>query len=546
MQRKHLLKLLKPDLNDELSERAGRLLDPVAGHLKDAGNTSLFDRHPAFVFDPVAASSYCPPPVTLPPVPDTPSSGKGDRDSEDDAPEWCEPFELAQRIASGGQNRRDILKCFSERIAQWNPVVNAFAHITLDPEHDESQAGVLSGVPVGVQDMICTRHVPTLAGSRILNGFMPEQDADAWRRLSNAGAILAGKLNTQEFAAGTTGENDWTGPVCNPWHPGRHAGGAAGGAGAAVAAGLVSAAIATDPGGSLRVPAAHCGVVGLKPTFGSVDRAGSIPLTWTTEALGPLARTVRGAAQIADLLLDGRSIERYGQCCADAAASGHARARIPFRIGVPSRWIAMGLDPGVQSAFDAALEKMKHLGAHFVDVDLPDLDSMAPVHRAIAFSEASSIHEELILTRAAEYGDTIRDRQEAGRGMLASEYLKAWRIRGAFARQFSEAWRQADLILTPTTPVPAAPLGTDRTSTGSRGPEALHTVYTRYVAPTSAMGLPSLSIPCGFTPDGLPVGLQLFGPPYSEPLLFHVAAAYEAVTPWATCHPQLPEHNILR
>lgn len=546
MQRKDLLKLLKPCLQDELAEVAGRLLDPVAAHLREAGCTRLFDRPPAFVFDPVAASSYLPDPIALPRTADVKSLLPRTRHADQCAPEWCDPADLGERIRSGSLNRREVLERFAERINQWNPVVNAFACVTLDHDHPGNGTGALSGVPVGVQDMICTRGVTTAAGSRILEGFIPEDDAAAWTRLSGVGAVLAGKLTTQEFAAGTTGENDWFGPTRNPWNPSRHAGGAAGGAGAAVAAGLVSAAIATDPGGSLRVPAAHCGVVGLKPTFGAIDRSGSIPLTWTTEALGPLARTVLGAAQISDLLLDGRSLERYGQSCTSAALNGSRMPKVPLRVGVPSGWLAMGLDAGVQGAFEAALDLLKSLGAEIVDVDLPDLTSMAPVHRAIAFSEASSIHEEFILTRAGEYGDTIRDRQEAGRGMLASEYLKAWRLRGEFARQFSEAWRRADVMITPTSPVPAAPLGTLKVSTGSRGLEALHSVYTRYAAPTSSMGLPSLSVPCGFTGDGLPVGLQFSGPPHSEPLLFHVAASYEAAAQWVDRHPAHPDEHIRR
>lgn len=546
MQRKDLLKLLKPDLQDELAVAAGRLLDPVASHLTKAGCTRLFDRPPAFVFDPVVASSYFPEAVALPQAANGSSLSPHTRHTAECAPEWCNPADLGERIRTGRLNRQEVLERFAERIRKWNPVVNAFTRVTLDQDRIQNEAGYLSGVPVGVQDMICTRGVPTGAGSRILEGFIPEDDAAAWKRLSSAGAVLAGKLTTQEFAAGTTGENDWFGPVCNPWNPSRHAGGAAGGAGAAVAAGLVSAAIATDPGGSLRVPAAHCGVVGLKPTFGAIDRAGSIPLTWTTEALGPLARTVLGAAQISDLLLNSRSFELYGQSCTSAVVSGSCTPKISLRLGVPSRWLAMGLDADVQTAFEAALDLLKSLGAEIVDIDLPDLTSMAPVHRAIAFSEASSIHEEFILTRAEEYGDTIRDRQEAGRGMLASEYLKAWRLRGEFARQFSEAWRRADVMITPTCPVPAAPLGTSKVSTGSRGLEALHSVYTRYVAPTSSMGLPSLSVPCGFTSDGLPVGIQFFGPPHSEPLLFYIAASYEVSTQWADHHPVHPDEHIQR
>jgi aspartyl-tRNA(Asn)/glutamyl-tRNA(Gln) amidotransferase subunit A len=546
MQRRNLLKLLDPALRDELAEAAGRLLDPVAAHLREAGPTRLFDRPPAFVFDPVAASSYVPQPVELPHAAESASPAHRARHEAVSDPEWCDPVDLGERIRSGQFDRSEVLERFARRIRRWDPVVNAFACVTLGQDRAQDAEGSLSGVPVGVQDMICTRGVPTAAGSRILQGFIPEEDANAWARLSGAGALLAGKLNTQEFAAGTTGENDWTGPVRNPWNPSRHAGGAAGGAGAAVAAGLVSAAIVTDPGGSLRVPAAHCGVVGLKPTFGAIDRRGSIPLTWTTETLGTLARTVLGAAQISDFLLDGRASDLYGHTCTSAAISGSGMQKMSLRIGVPSRWLAMGLDPGVQKAFEAALALLEASGAEIMDIDLPDLTSMAPVHRAIAFSEASSIHEELILTRAGDYGDTIRDRQEAGRGMLASEYLKAWRIRGAFARQFSEAWRRVHLMVTPTSPVPAAPVGSRTVSTGSRGMEALHNVYTRYAAPTSSMGIPSLSVPCGFTDDGLPVGIQFSGPPHSEPLLFHAGAFYEAAGGWRDRHPVHPDEAVQR
>jgi Asp-tRNA(Asn)/Glu-tRNA(Gln) amidotransferase A subunit family amidase len=173
-------------------------------------------------------------------------------------------------------------------------------------------------------------------------------------------------------------------------------------------------------------------------------------------------------------------------------------------------------------------------------VQLPDAGAIAPAHRAIAFSEASSIHEEFLRTSAAQYGANVRLRQEAGRGVMASEYLKAFGLRGRFARAFSEAWRDVDVVVTPTSPTVAAPIGTESITTGSRGGEPTHTVYTRYSAPLSTLGLPALSLPCGFSEAGMPVGLQLCGPPHSEPLLFYVAAAYEAATPWHRRHPELP------
>jgi aspartyl-tRNA(Asn)/glutamyl-tRNA(Gln) amidotransferase subunit A len=531
--RKKLLTWLKPELDEVHAEGAAQLLDAVATYLEDAGPTRLLDDPPAFSFDPEAASSFLPDPVALPAA----TKGATRAAVDETEPEWLDPAALAAAFTSGALDRRQTLERFADRIAEWEPVLNAFTIVTLDKEADCD--GALGGVPIGVQDMIGTAGVPTRAGSRLIDGYVPARDATSWARLAREGAVLAGKLATQEFAAGTTGENEWFGPVRNPWDPSRLAGGAASGPGAAVAAGLVSGAIATDPGGSIRVPAALCGVVGFKPTHGTVDRTGSIPLTWTTETLGALARTVPAAAQLADILLDGRARAHYRRSCVDAAVSGAATGALHLRIGVPEGWLAMGLDPDVDAAYRTALDALTSLGATLVEIELPDAGRIAPAHRAIAFSEASAIHEELILTRADGYGEVIRDRQEAGRGMLASEYLKAWRLRGQFARQFSEAWRHVDVVALPTSPVPAAAPGVKEISTGSRGPEPLHTVYTRYSAPMSTLGLPALSVPCGFTAEGLPVGMQLSGPPLSEPLLFHAAAAYESVAGIAGIHPEL-------
>jgi aspartyl-tRNA(Asn)/glutamyl-tRNA(Gln) amidotransferase subunit A len=532
--RRELLSWLNPELDETHATRAGDLLDAVASYLEAAGPTRLLDSPPPFDFDPETASSYLPRPVELPEL----ASGFAGSSPATAEPEWLSPAQLAALIRSGEVSQQEVLERFARRIELWEPVINSFVRVTLDPS-SPATAGALGGVPIGVHDTIGTAGVPTTAGSRILADYVPVDDAEAWRRLSDAGAVLAGKLGTQEFAAGTSGENQWYGAVHNPWDPSRLAGGAAGGAGAAVAAGLISGAIATDPGGSIRVPAALCGVVGLKPTHGSIDRRGTIPLTWTTETVGVLARTVPAAGQLADLLLDGRALARYGVSCTDAATRGAGSTSVTLRVGVPTGWLAMGLDPAVERSYRDALAVFTELGATLVEVDLPDAGLIAPAHRAVAFSEASSIHEELLQTRASDYGDNIRDRQEAGRGMLASEYLKGYRLRGLFARQFSEVWRQVDLVAVPTSPVPAASPGTEMITTGPRGPEPVHTVYTRYSAPMSSLGLPALSVPCGFTPEGLPVGMQLCGPPHSEPLLFFAAGAYESATSWSLSRPSL-------
>lgn len=524
-----LLKLLDPSLDEDTARRAGALLEAVTDSLDRAGTTPLSETiPPPLFFDPEHHATVRPAPIDLaalaPGLPGNPDPG-----------DWARmaPDVLASALAAGRLRPQDLYAELAGRIAAWQPVINAFLHVSDLSDAVPIGHGVLSGVPVGVQDMIDTAGVPTTAGSGFLRARVPDEDGAPWAALKAAGAVLAGKLNTQEFAAGTTGDNDWYGPMLNPWDPARTAGGAAGGAGAAVAAGLIPAAVGTDPGGSIRVPAAFCGVTCFKPTYGAVSRSGTIPLTWTTETVGVLASTVAGSAVLADLLLDGRSRERWGMGCAEAARRGRGAGQLALRVGIPANWIAMGLEPGIQARFEAALASLSALGAKLVEITLPEHDEIAPVHRAIAFSEASAIHESLIRAHAAEYGSLIRDRQEAGRGMLAIDYLNAWRLRGGFLRSASENWRQVDLIATPTAPVAAPLAGVTSICTGSRGPEAAHTVYTRYSAPMSTLGWPVVSVPVGLTGESLPAGLQLAGPPHSEPLVFLAAAALEEVIGWS-------------
>jgi aspartyl-tRNA(Asn)/glutamyl-tRNA(Gln) amidotransferase subunit A len=534
--RSAILRLIQPDLDEGVVARAGGMLDDVVAYLDSVDARDLGAAFPVFTFDPAAASSYLPPPIELPVA--------GPADAATPPPDtselpWAPAPDLARLVREGELTAAEVAGLYSRRIRDWQPELNAFIDVTLDQQTPQN-TGALAGVPIGLTDLIDVAGMPTTAGSSILRDQIADADAVCWSTLSAEGAVLAGKLNVHEFAAGTTGDNASYGWTRNPWDVTRMAGGACGGAGAAVAAGLVSAALGPDPGGSIRVPAAHCGVVALKPTYGAVSRRGVLPLTWTLDALGVVAQRVRGAAGVADLLLSSNTPSGKRVSCERAATAGAQARGLDLTIGIPTSWLDMGLDPEVRKAFECALEHLTSLGVKTREVDVPYAGDILRMHRAIAFSEASASHEPFLLHHSREYGPNIRDREEAGRAMLAGEYLKASRIRAVLCHEFSAVWRDVDIVVTPTVPVPAAPIGTPSVTTGSRGAEPTHTVYTRYLAPFSSLGLPALSIPCGFTSGGLPIGLQLAGPPHAEATLFFAAGAYEATTVWHGRHPVLP------
>jgi aspartyl-tRNA(Asn)/glutamyl-tRNA(Gln) amidotransferase subunit A len=529
-----VLRLIQPDLQESVLNRAGSMLDDVAAYLNAVDARSLDGAFPGFVFDPAAVSSYLPQPV------DHPSHEPAASISLPDVQElpWASPTDIARLVRAGDLTAAEVAELYARRIEDWQPEVNAFIDVTLE-DAAPPQMGALAAAPVGLTDLIDVAGLPTTAGSAVMHDRIAAADADCWSSLARVGAVLAGKLNVQEFAAGTTGENARFGWTRNPWDTTRMTGGACGGAGAAVAAGMVSAALGPDPGGSIRVPAAHCGVVALKPTYGAISRQGVLPLTWTLDAVGVMAQRVRGVAGVADHLLIPHAPHNRRGSYEGAALAGERTASLDLTLGIPVSWLDMGLDPEVRVAFEKALEHLTDLGAKVREVDVPYAGDILKMHRAIAFSEASASHEPFLLHQADGIGANIRDREEAGRAMLAGQYLKAFRIRAMLCRRFSEVWRDVDLVVTPTVPVPPAPIGTQAVTTSSRGPEPTHTVYTRYLAPFSSLGLPTLSVPCGATTGGLPIGMQLAGPPHAESLLFYAAGAYEASTVWHTQHPVL-------
>jgi aspartyl-tRNA(Asn)/glutamyl-tRNA(Gln) amidotransferase subunit A len=391
--------------------------------------------------------------------------------------------------------------------------------------------GPLHGIPVALKDMVMTRGIRTTCGSRILHDWVPDADASVVVRLSRAGAILLGKLNMHEFAMGTTAVNPHFGTPKNPWDRTRIPGGSSSGSGVAVAAGLAAGALGTDTGGSIRIPAALCGIVGLKPTYGRVSRAGVIPMAWSADHVGPMTRTVADAALVLQVLA-GRDpadpstvdlpVPDYSH-----AMQGGVRG---LRLGLAKDFFFDLLDSEIRAAVLAAARSLEALGASVEEVRLPSILHAGPPSFAIIASEAAAYHEPYVKTRAAEYGADVLARLTAGRFVLATQYLKGQRARQVIRAEMDAVLQQVDALLLPTTPIPAPPLDAHEVTIDGVTQEVRFWLI-RLNRPMNLTGHPALSVPCGFTTDGLPIGLQLVGRYFDEATLLRIGHAYEAVSP---------------
>jgi aspartyl-tRNA(Asn)/glutamyl-tRNA(Gln) amidotransferase subunit A len=506
---------MTPGADPAVLDGAAELLAPLGEALRRVDLAELNDYPPAATFTARAGPTLLArrplPPPAPEPVPGAPAP--------DDLP-YTPVAQLAALVRAGVLNVPDIISTYRATIDRLNPAVNAFIRVTLNGAGAAlTRPGRLAGVPIGLKDVIDTAGVPTTCGSRLLADRVPARDAQVWRRLRDEGAILAGKLNTQEFAAGVTSDNDTYGAVRNPWDIGRIPGGSSGGSAAAVACGMVGAALGTDTGGSVRIPAGCCGVVGLKPTYGLVPMDGVYPLSWSLDHVGMLTRTVRDAALLLDVLA--------GTRCEVAARAGVAADLAGLRIGVPRSWLGR-LQPAVDRCFTAALAELELRGASVLEVTLPDVDLLVAINRVIAYAEGSAAHEHLLRSRGG-HGAAVRARLEAGRYLLAGDYLTAQRLRSVACQAFARVWqREAHLLAVPTLPCTAAPLGARHVDLPG-GREPLATAMVRFTGPFNLIGSPAITIPCGHDSDGLPVGLHLAAAPYEEELLCFAAAAYESV-----------------
>jgi aspartyl-tRNA(Asn)/glutamyl-tRNA(Gln) amidotransferase subunit A len=475
---------------------------------------------------------------------------------------------VTQAIRSGQTSAVEVFRASLQRIHEVDGAIHAFQSVAaeaalrsaaaLDGRRDEWPALPLLGVPIALKDNLCTRGLPTTAGSRILESYVPPYDATAVDRLTRAGAVIVGKTNCDEFAMGSSTENSAFGPTRNPWAQDRTPGGSSGGSAAAVAARMVPLAFGSDTGGSIRQPAAMCGVVGLKPTYGRVSRYGLLAFGSSLDQIGPFATSVADAALALQTIA---GADPRDATCADAAVPDYSGALTGnvrgLRIGVPRDHLATGLDPDVAEAFDRALDVLRREGADILDVTLPNSSSAIPVYYLVATAEASSnlarydgvrygyrtrdadtLGEMYDRTRDQGFGPEVKRRIMLGTYVLSSGYydayyLKAQQVRTLIRRDYETAFASVDLIAVPTSPTPAFRLG-----------ERLDDPLQMYLADVFTVGanlagLPGISVPCGLASEHLPVGFHLTGRAMDETTLLRAADAYERATRFSRLQPRL-------
>ncbi len=455
-------------------------------------------------------------------------------------------------IRRGELSPVELVRAVLDRIAECGGVINAY--IACDAEEalrvarraEDAVAhgrplGSLHGVPVAVKDFFFTTDLPTTAGTRILTDSIPREDATVIRRLKEAGAIILGKLNLHELAYGITSDNPHFGPVRNPWDLTRISGGSSGGSAGAVAASLCLASLGTDTGGSIRIPASCCGVVGLKPTYARVSRNGVFPLAWSLDHVGPITKTVEDAAVLLRVLA--------GSDPQDPAASLLPVPDYCRALGIELKGVKIGItrdfffdpmeiDPGVMAAAQDGLHVMQAAGATVQEVSIPFLGHAAAIQFLTISSEATANHNRLLRTRGRELGEDVRRRLELGEFVTAAQYVRAQQARRHLVQDFAAAFRQVDLLVTPTLPVVAPPIGDH--SVRVRGVQKrLQPTLTRFTSPFNLTGLPAISVPCMSGSNGLPVGLQIVGRPFDEATVLRAAFAYQQATPWHTRRPPL-------
>jgi aspartyl-tRNA(Asn)/glutamyl-tRNA(Gln) amidotransferase subunit A len=468
--------------------------------------------------------------------------------------------ELSKGLDQGEFSSEEITRDYLDRIERDNEKLNSVITVTAeqaiadaraaDKQRSNGEAGILSGLPLVHKDIFCTAGVRTSCGSRMLDNFVPPYDATAILKLKQAGAVMLGKTNMDEFAMGSSNESSYYGPTRNPWDTERVPGGSSGGSAVAVAAGLAPAATGTDTGGSIRQPAALCGISGLKPTYGRVSRLGMVAFASSLDQGGPMAQTAADCALLLSAMagfdpLDSTSAERATEDFSvglDADIKG-------LKIGIPKEYFSDGLDDGIASTVRAALSELEQAGAELVDISLPHTQLSVPAYYVIAPAEASTnlsrfdgvryghrcenpqdLHDLYTRTRAEGFGDEVKRRILVGTYALSAGYYdayyrKAQQIRRLIQQDFLLAFEKVDVIMGPTTPHPAWKLGEK-----SKDPVAMY-LEDIYTLSVNLAGLPAMSIPAGFS-EQLPVGLQLIGKHFDESRLLNIAHQFQLLTDW--------------
>jgi aspartyl-tRNA(Asn)/glutamyl-tRNA(Gln) amidotransferase subunit A len=433
----------------------------------------------------------------------------------------------------------EITHAYLSRIEAVDPIVRAFvvvarARALEDARVAEKEIGrgefrsALHGIPIALKDIVATAGIPTRAGSRVLDDWIPAKDATVAKKLRAGGAVMLGKVTTHEFAM-----NVYTPPTRNPWNLDRIAGGSSGGSAAAVSARMCLAAIGTDTAGSIRIPASLCGVSGLKPSYARVSRAGVIPFSWSLDHVGPIARSAHDLALMLEVIAGG---DPHDPTSADEEVPRYADALdasvADLRVGVPQEYFFEHVTEDTRRAVDTAIDFLRGLGLSASAISLPSAHLAATIGDVISFPEASLYHREWLRDRPEDYSPAARANLEVGELLFATDYIQAQRMRTVVVAETRQAFEDVDVIAIPTTPMPAIHPNETVVSFGSESRETVLDAYCRLTYVANVTGLPALTIPCGFSGDGLPIGMQLLGRPFDEARLLQIAAAYQDATDW--------------
>ncbi|MGQ9645495.1 MAG: amidase [Thermodesulfobacteriota bacterium] len=471
-----------------------------------------------------------------------------------DAQELCylSVAELSRLIKRREISPVEVVRMHLARVETLEPLLNSF--ITLLPEKamEEAKAaeqeigsgryrGPLHGVPIGLKDLFYVKGVRNTSGSKIFDHFIPDHDSTVAFKLREAGAILLGKLNLHPLAYGPTGENSDYGNMHNPWDLKCITGGSSGGSASAVASGQCALAMGTDTGGSIRIPGALCGLVGLKPTYGRVSRHGITVLSWSLDHAGLIARTVEDCALGMNTIAgyDPRDPSSAERSVPDFTQSLSEDIR-GLRVGVPKEFFEAPVASEVEDAVRRAVELLSKLGATILEISWPMLHESKAISTTVQMAEATAYHSQLIKHQGSQLDPKVRLRLEAGLFISAVDYVQAQRARRLFYQQGCELFNRVDLLAGPTVPIPAFPIGTEKVLVGNAHLGVIEAL-TQYTRPFNLNGFPAITVPCGFSESGLPIGFQITGKPFDEARVLRAAFAYQQATAWHLRRPPIPK-----
>lgn len=451
--------------------------------------------------------------------------------------------EAADALAARTISAVDLTTRCLDRIAATQPVINSVIALEAEQALDSAKAadadlaagrsrGVLHGVPMMHKDMYYRAGRVSTCGSAIRRDFRPDTPSTALARLAAAGALQLGTLNMSEFASSPTGHNEHWGDCCNPWAPDRVPGGSSSGSGAAVGARQVFAALGSDTGGSIRIPAALCGVTGLKATYGRISRAGAMPLSFSMDHVGPLAVSARDCARLLTVMAGADPLD---PTCSSAAVpdyeAGIDAGIRGLRVGLATGFFAEGVDPEVAAATVRMADVLRDLGATVQEIEIPEVAAIGALGMVLSRSESATLHAEWLRTRPDDYTLLVREMLQIGLGFSAVDYIQALSMRAAYLdRVHAEVFGVVDLVLTPTCPIPAPTRA--ETRPGVEGYMAPNAALPRFTRPFNYLGVPALALPAGFTAAGLPVSVQLVGRSFDEATVLRAGHAIQTETDW--------------